>query len=102
VTFGTSEIIEITSDQSDEYFAHIKQELNKLNEVKPKKSILKGSKVNKDSLSIPSYPHSEEEKIELDDLNVKKTFSMKSCSTESPLKWESESVPEEKLMSAKK
>jgi proline dehydrogenase len=66
VTFGTSEIIEITSDQSDEYFAHIKQEINKLNEQKPKKSILKGSKINKDSISNQTYTNSEEEKIELD------------------------------------
>ncbi len=58
MTFGTSEIIEITSDQSDEYFAHIKQEIHKLNEQKPKKSILKGSKINKDSSSNQTYTNS--------------------------------------------
>ena len=31
VTFGTSKIIEMTSDHSDEYFAHIQEELSKLN-----------------------------------------------------------------------
>lgn len=77
----------MTSDQSDEYFAHIKQEIIKLNEQKPKKSILKGSKINKDSISNQTYTNSEEEKIELDSIIIKKTFSMKSCSNESPLKW---------------
>ena len=33
----------MTSDHSDEYFAHIQEELSKLGEVKPKKSILKTS-----------------------------------------------------------
>lgn len=32
------------SEESDQYFAQIKQELVKLNEIKPKKSILKASK----------------------------------------------------------
>jgi hypothetical protein len=34
----------------------------------------------------------------LDEIVVKKTFSMKSCSTESPQKWESDSLQGEKLI----
>lgn len=58
VTFGASEVIEMTSDHSDEYFAHIKNEINKLSEAKPKKSILKGSKICKTNTSLEEYPQS--------------------------------------------
>ncbi len=34
----------MASEDSDEYFAHIKSQLNKLSDIKPKKSILKCSK----------------------------------------------------------
>lgn len=78
------------SENSDEYFAHIKNELTKLNEVKPKKSILKGSKsLNKDSTSLASHHSSTEHKIEmLEEPTIKKTLSMKSWNAESPMKWD--------------
>lgn len=41
VKFGNFEVIEIATEDSDEHFALIKQEINKLSDKKPKKSILK-------------------------------------------------------------
>ena len=63
VTFGTSKIIEMTSDHSDEYFAHIQEELSKMNDIKPKKSILKTS-TSYHKESGDGHHHSEAEEKE--------------------------------------
>lgn len=43
VKFGSFEVIEVGMEESDERDALIKEEINKLSEKKPKKSILKES-----------------------------------------------------------
>lgn len=43
VKFGSFEVIEFNTEDSDEHFAIIKEEISKLSEKKPKKSILKES-----------------------------------------------------------
>ena len=43
VKFGSFEVIDITTEDSDQHFAIIKEQLSKLSDKKPKKSILKES-----------------------------------------------------------
>jgi hypothetical protein len=89
----------MTSDHSDEYFAHIQCELSKLNELKPKKSILKTSVSyhKEENNEHEEYPHSEpeakEEEEELPMMKLGKSWSIKSCGGLAK-KWEEEDMEE--------
>lgn len=94
VTFGSSEVIEMTSEHSDEYFAHIKGEVNKLSEIKPKKSILKASSgiFHKENSYQQSEP--EEKEAENEAISLTKCLSIKSCAAPSPGKCKPEEFDE--------